>query len=211
MRNFIGQREEITPGTPVPRPRSPGEAPVIQPGSRPFSWDRLMYVDDRTILAVLGRLLSSKDRIALLNHTALEHVKGDINRSRLPADLNCALVAMCLMDAAPWFFADLAGLASPDIEQPVRVEGVVVTATPAERRRKDTAPAAHPASNDLLLKVKLAKDEAANVRLAGARSYGWTTGDLAGRRILAIGLLRRPQARQVAGAAVVQLEPVPGK
>jgi hypothetical protein len=171
---------------------------------------RLLFVDDQLTMLVLGRLLAPWTRDALLADDASGDIKKDIARATLPADLNSALVAACLADMGAGVIPDISKQPPTYLDQPVRLEGRITGVEagpeqpPGTNRIVQVAP-----SLDLRFRVQLDDGASILLRLNGAVSYRWTAPELKGRRILAVGLLRRPRYRHVLAATIMQLMPPP--
>lgn len=170
---------------------------------------RLVFVDEHATMAILSRLLATESRVKLLDNKSMSDIKEDIQGIRIRADLNTDLIAARLLDVSTHMFPTIGEQEAPFLNQPVRVEGVIkaVESGPERTSRADQGSVGVP-SFDLWLRV--ATDEGSNplLRLAGAASFHWTTSDLRGHRILAIGLLQRPLYKHVLVAAVMQFEKV---
>lgn len=176
-------------------------------GSQSISrqWEmRLIFVDDRVTFTLLSRLLATESRVTLLDHPVMSDIKQDFQQSRVPSDLNSALIAARLLEIGVPLVSDLGEQEMPYLDQPVRLEGIIKKVESELDSLDPGSPGA--LSADLYLHIKGDQGAGSILLLKMALSYGWTAADLEGRRILAIGLLRRPRDRVVVAAAVMQLE-----
>jgi hypothetical protein len=167
----------------------------------------LIFVDEEVTIIFLTRLLAAGARVPLLDHTAMSDVKQDLQDSRIPRDLNCAMIAARLLDVRSPVIIDIDEKEAAYLDQPVRLEGVIkqVGSRSARDDQPDREPSTPPIS-DLRLRISTDRGPDSVLWLNSAVSYGWTKLDLGDRRIVAIGLLRRPRSREVVAAAIMQLE-----
>lgn len=171
-------------------------------------WEmRLLYVDEEVILTFLGRLLTTGLRTRLLSSPAINDVKDEIKKARIPADLNMSLLAACLLEASEFLINEVSMEPEPYLDQPTRLEGKITEVKSGYGRRKgathrdgSTIPA------DLSLRVRSNDGTGMLLRLNNASSRGWQRADLMGAQIQAIGLLCRPRYRHVIAAAVMHLD-----
>lgn len=184
------------------------ETSHARPGPISQQWEmRLIFVDDYVTITLLSRLLATEPRMALLDHPIMSDIRQDIQQIRIPSDLNGALIATRLLEIGGPLISDIGDHGGPYLDQPVRLEGTIkkVDSGPdpggsVDRKSPDVS------ITDLCLHIKMDNGADSVLLLSRAVSYGWTTPDLQDRRILAIGLLRRPRDRVVIAAAVMQLE-----
>ena len=178
------------------------------PGAISQQWEmRLIFVDDNVTITLLSRLLATEPRMALLDHPMMSDIRQDIQQTRIPPDLNSALIATRLLEIGGALIFDIDDHEGPYMDQPVRLEGTIKKVDSGSDPGSSVdlkSPGVSTA--DLCLHIKMDNGADSLLLLSRAVSYGWTTPDLQDRRILAIGLLRRPRDRVVIAAAVMQLE-----
>jgi hypothetical protein len=171
-------------------------------------WEmRLLFVDEEVILTFLGRLLATGLRTRLLESPAINPVKAEIGKARIPADLNMSLLAAGLLEASESLIPEVGKEPEPYLDQPTRLEGIVTEVESGYGRRNSSARRDRTTiSTDLSLRIRSSDGMGMLLRLNNARSRGWQRADLMGAHIQAIGLLCRPRYRHVIAAAVMQLD-----
>lgn len=168
---------------------------------------RLFFVDEQVIMTFLSRLLATGLRDPLLRSKEIGDFRDEINKTRMPTDLNMSLLAVCLLEASEGLIPEVGKDLEPYLDQPTWLEGTV-TAVEALRDRRQVAAGVTENAMSAVLGLRLRSNDGAGMllRLNNATSQGWGRSDLQKSRIQAIGLLCRPRYRHVTAAAVSQLD-----
>jgi hypothetical protein len=183
----------------IVHPRAPSGPPrrgltVVPPQAPNDSWSgQLFYVDDLLVVVLLSRIIVNAELcLALQSSREMEPLKSWLPERRVPADINPALAAVCLIRAVERHVVLPVLDASTQIGQPASAGGKV---TGLDRE-----------SDDLILRIH-ALDSGARtgMRLLGGVRQGWQPIDLRGRTVLGVGLTRRARYRQLDAAAIAFL------
>jgi hypothetical protein len=168
---------------------------------------RLFFVDEQVIMTFLSRLLATGLRDPLLRSKGIGDFRDEIDKTRMPTDLNMSLLAVCLLEASEGLISEVGKDPEPYLDQPTWLEGTV-TSVEALRDRRQVAAGANQSARPAVLGLRLRSNDGAGMllRLNNATSQGWGRSDLQKTRIQAIGLLCRPRYRHVTAAAVSQLD-----
>ena len=168
---------------------------------------RLFFVDEQVIMTFLSRLLATGLRDPLLKSKGIGDFRTEINKTRIPTDLNMSLLAVCLLEASEGLISEVGKDPEPYLDQPTWLEGTV-TAVEALRDRRQVAEGVSESAMPAVLGLRLRSNDGVGMllRLNNATSQGWGRSDLQKARIQAIGLLCRPRYRHVTAAAVSQLD-----
>jgi hypothetical protein len=163
----------------------------VPPATPTDSWPgQLFYVDDSLMVALLSRIAACAElRQVLRLLPEMKPLQPWPPERWVPGDVNPALAAVCLIQAAQRHVALPALDASVRIGQPASTGGDVTDL----RRDMD----------DLLIRVHDPDSSArTGMRLLGGVRQGWQLADLRGRRVLGIGITRRARYRQLDAAGI---------
>lgn len=168
---------------------------------------RLLFVDEQVIRTFLSRLLATGLRESLLKSRAIGDFREEINKAKIPADLNMSLLAVCLLEASEGLIPEVGQDPEPYLDQPTWLEGTVTGVEPVYGRQRGATDHSQSAMTTSL-GLRLRSDDGIGMllRLNNAISPGWERSDLKSARIQAIGLLCRPRYRHVTAAAISQLD-----
>lgn len=193
-----------------PVQRANEERPASRTGEfvgQKWGMRRLFFVDEQVIMTFLSRLLATGLRDPLLRSKGIGEFRDEINKTRMPTDLNMSLLAVCLLEASEGLISEVGKDPEPYLDQPTWLEGTV-TAVEALRDRRQVAAGVSESAMPAVLGLRLRSNDGTGMllRLNNATSQGWGRSDLQKARIQAIGLLCRPRYRHVTAAAVSQLD-----
>lgn len=168
---------------------------------------RLLFVDEQVIRTFLSRVLATGLREPLLKSRAIGDFREEINKARIPADLNMSLLAVCLLEASEGLIPEVGKDPESYLDQPTWLEGTVTDVEPVYDRQQGTADHSQsPMATSLGLRLRSNDGTGMLLRLNNAIPRGWERSDLKKARIQAIGLLYRPRYRHVTAAAISQLD-----
>jgi hypothetical protein len=184
-------------------------APAGKYVGRRWGMERIFFVDEQVIMTFLGRLLATGVRESLLRSKAIGDFREEINKARMPADLNISLLAVCLLEATEGLIPEVGKDPEPYLDQPTWLEGTVTGVEAVHSQGQAVADHSN-STVPTSLGLRLRSNDGVGIllRLNNAASQGWGRSDLRKTRVQAIGLLCRPRYRHVTAAAVAQLDSV---
>lgn len=178
------------------RKQQPPARQVFSPALATEAWaGQLFYVDEPLVVTLFSRIIANTDLYRILQpQPEMQPFNSWLPDRKVPADVNPALVAICLIQIAHRQIAKQAAAlpalnATLPIGQPGSAGGYI---TGLERE-----------GDDLLLRVRNPDSDTRTwMRLIGGAHKGWQPADLQKRLVLGVGLTRRARYRHLDAAGI---------